>query len=66
MAEPSHAWKDADMGEIQNSFAAVSAAATQDHPYLDGGGESRLKNPLREICTAGSVREETFGKPRWT
>src|SRR5215469_15849121 len=22
--------------------------------------ELRLKNPLREICTAGSVREETF------
>jgi len=25
-----------------------------------------LRNPLREICTVGSVREELPGEPRWT
>jgi hypothetical protein len=25
-----------------------------------------LRNPLRETCTAGSVRGEIPGKPRWT
>jgi len=25
---------------------------------LEGGGEYRLRNPLREICTVGSVRGE--------
>jgi hypothetical protein len=38
--------------------ASVSAATTSDHPPLGGSGESRLKNPLRETCTVGSVRGE--------
>ena len=25
-----------------------------------------MRNPLREICTVGSVREELPGEPRWT
>ena len=37
--------------------------ATMD---LDQGGESRLRNPLREICTVGSVRGENPSEPRWT
>lgn len=39
----------------------VSTVATEDHALLGGHRESRLKNPLRKICTAGSVRG---GDPR--
>jgi RNA-directed DNA polymerase len=34
---------------------SVPAAATSDHTGPGGGRESRLKNPLPEICTVGSV-----------
>src|SRR5262249_56375548 len=47
------------MGEIYSNPAAVTVGATSDHPLLGGSGESRLKNPLRKICTAGSVRGES-------
>jgi hypothetical protein len=33
---------------------------------VEQGGESRLRNPLREICTVGSARGETSVKPWWT
>ena len=33
-------------------------AAASNSPCLDVTGESCLRNPLREICTVGSVREE--------
>ena len=42
---------------------SVPAAATSDHTGPGGGGESRLKNPLREICTVGSVRGEIPDEP---
>src|SRR5262245_65863014 len=47
------------MGEIYGNPASVPVVATSDHPLLGGSGESRLKNPLRKICKAGSVRGES-------
>src|SRR5262249_39770255 len=58
VAESAHARDNADVGEICRNPAPVPVVATSDHALLDGSGESRLKNPLREICTAGSVRGE--------
>jgi len=52
-------WKATDVGTVQRDATSVPAPATSDHPRLDGRRESRLKNPLREICTVGSVREES-------
>jgi len=59
MAESSHTWQTADVGTVSRNLAPVSAAATSDHTCLGGRRESRLKNPLREICTVGSVRGRT-------
>src|SRR5215469_10026905 len=58
MAEPSDTWKAADVGTVWRNATAVPAPITSDHTRLGGRRESRLKNPLREICTVGSVREE--------
>jgi len=63
MAGPPHAWKAADVGEVQRYPAPVSATATSDHTCLGGRRVSRLKNPLREICTVGSVRGEIPDEP---
>src|ERR1044071_6424846 len=56
------------MGEIYRAPSTSSVAAASDLPYLDVTGESSLRNPLREICTVGSVREETsrwcHGRPK--
>lgn len=41
--------------EVEKSVEAI--AATSDSPCLDVTGESCLRNPLRGICTVGSVRE---------
>src|SRR5262249_37292655 len=59
VAESPYAQEAADMGEIYSNPASVPVVATSDHPLLGGSGESRLKNPLRKICTAGSVRGES-------
>src|SRR5215470_20132772 len=56
VAESSHAREAVDVGAISRTPAPAPVVATADHPLLGGSGESRLKNPLREICTAGSVR----------
>src|SRR5207253_9905953 len=67
VAESTHAREDADVGEICRNPAPVPVVATSDHPLLGGSGESRLKNPLRKICTAGSVRGENemgHGRPK--
>src|SRR5215831_16288061 len=58
VAESPHARDHADVGEICRTPGPVPVVATSDHALLGGRGESRLKNPLREICTAGSVRGE--------
>src|SRR4030095_8567394 len=55
-----------DVGEIQTTPSSVSVAVTSDSTFLDVPGESRLRNPLREICTVGSVREEILVAPWWT
>jgi hypothetical protein len=59
MVEPAYTGTDADVGPIRCNPTSVSAVATADHTRLGGNGEARLKNPLRKICTAGSVRGET-------
>jgi hypothetical protein len=41
-------------------------AAASDSPFLGVTGESCLRNPRREICTVGSVREEIPVVPWWT
>ena len=58
MAESSHARKPDDVGAIQRASTTSSVAATSDSSCLDVSGESCLRNPLREIRTVGSVREE--------
>src|SRR5215469_3576795 len=51
MAEPPDPWKAADVGAVCRNDPAVPAPTTPDHTRLGGRRESRLKNPLREICT---------------
>src|SRR5215472_9862578 len=58
MAEPPDTWKAADVGKVCRNATSAPTAATSDYTYLGGRRESRLKNPLREICTVGSVRGE--------
>src|SRR5215831_16564442 len=58
VAEPPDTWKAADMGAVCRNATSVPAPTTSDHTRLSGRRESRLKNPLREICTVGSVRGE--------
>ena len=58
MAEPPHTCKAADLGAVGRNTASVPASAASDHTHLGENRESRLKNPLREICTVGSVRGE--------
>src|ERR1700756_6059677 len=68
VAKSSHARKPDDVGAICRASTTSSVAAASDSPCLDVTGESCLKNPLREICTVGSVREETsrwcHGRPK--
>ena len=68
MAESTHARKPVDVGEIYRAPSTSSVAAASDLPCLDVTSESSLRNPLREICTVGSVREETsrwcHGRPK--
>ncbi len=66
MAEPPDTWKAADVGEVYRNPTSVPAPTTSDHTGLGGRRESRLKNPLREICTVGSVRGENPVEPGWT
>lgn len=58
VAESSRARKSVDMEAICRAPTTSSVAAASDSPCLDVTGESRLRNPLRKICTVGSVREE--------
>src|SRR6266566_668272 len=58
VAESPHARAMADVGEIRGNPATASVVETADHALLGGCGEHGLKNPLREICTVGSVRGE--------
>jgi hypothetical protein len=44
---------------------AAPVTAPSDHARLGGRKEYRLTNPLREICTAGSVRGEIPSEPWW-
>ena len=62
MAEPTHPWAAFVVGPVCGNPTSASAVATLDHSCLGGRGESRLKNPLREICTVGSVRGEISGE----
>jgi hypothetical protein len=56
MAEPADTRKAADVGKVCRNPTSVPAATTSDQTGLGERRESRLKNPLREICTVGSVR----------
>ena len=58
-------------GNIVEAQTSVAMSTQIDRPTdltadLEQGGESRLRNPLREICTVGSARGETSVKPWWT
>src|SRR5215469_18875716 len=59
MVEPPNTRQAADVGTVCGNPPSVPAPTTSDHTSLGGRRESRLKNPLREICTVGSVRGET-------
>src|SRR5262249_21790329 len=63
MAEPPDTGKAADVGKVRRNPTSVSSPTTTDHTRLGGRREARLKNPLREICTVGSVRGESQGRP---
>src|ERR1700678_2028948 len=58
VAESPHTWTRDDVGTVRSPPAEIPATAASDHPYLGGSDEYGLRNPLREICTAGSVRGE--------
>src|ERR1700733_15903360 len=58
VAESPHTRTRDDVGTVCSHPAAIPVSATSDHPYLGGSDEYALRNPLREICTAGSVRGE--------
>jgi hypothetical protein len=47
-----------DVGAIYRASPTTSVAATSDQPCLEVTSESCLRNPLQEIRTVGSVREE--------
>ena len=66
MAKSADTRKAADVGTVFRTPESVPAAATSDHTHLEEGRESRLKNPLREIRTVGSVRGEIPDEPWWT
>jgi hypothetical protein len=59
-------------GNIVEAQTSVAMSTQNDRPSdlvtmdWEQGGESRLRNPLREICTVGSARGETSVKPWWT
>jgi hypothetical protein len=61
MAEPSHSRAHVDVGEICGNPAPAPVVATSDHHSLGERGESRLKNPLREICTVVVCEGENYG-----
>ena len=66
VAESPYTRSAADVGTFWGNPPSVSVATPSDHPLLGRSGESRLKNPLRKICTAGSVRGEialSHGRP---
>jgi hypothetical protein len=58
-------------GNIVEAQTSVAMSTQIDRPTalatmdLEQGGESRLRNPLREICTVGSASGETSVKPWW-
>jgi len=56
VAEPPDTGKAADLGTVCRNTTSAPAPSTSDHTHLAERRESRLKNPLREICTVGSVR----------
>ena len=58
VAQSPHTREPDDVGAIYRASTSSSVAAASDSPCLDVPGESCLRNPLREICTVGSVREE--------
>ena len=68
VAQSPHAREPDDVGEIQTAPSQVSFALASDSTSLDVPGEPCLRNPLREICTVGSVGEETsrwcHGRPK--
>src|SRR5712691_977649 len=68
VAQSPHAREPDDVGAIYPTPSSASSAAASDSTSLDVPGESCLRNPLREICTVGSVREETsrwcHGRPK--
>ena len=58
MAEPTDSGTAADLGTVRRNTTSAPAPAASDHTHLAEHRESRLKNPLRETCTLGSVRGE--------
>jgi len=58
MAEPTDTGTAADLGTVRRNTTSAPAPAASDHTHLAEHRESRLKNPLRETCTLGSVRGE--------
>jgi len=58
MAEPTDTGTAADLGTVCRNTTSAPAPAASDHTHLAEHRESRLKNPLRETCTLGSVRGE--------
>ena len=58
VAQSSHSWEVVDVGEILGPSPSPSSVASSHHALRGYDGEFCLRNPLREICTAGSVRGE--------
>src|SRR5271167_846885 len=47
VAQSPHSREEADVGEICGTPSSPSFVASTDHPLLEQGGESRLRNPLQ-------------------
>ena len=58
MAATPDTWETADLGPVWRHTPSAPAPTTSDHTSLAERRGSRLKNPLREICSVGSVRGE--------
>jgi len=53
VAQPANARQDPELDEVRPASPSPPACSTSDHTHLGRDGESRLRNPLREIRTWG-------------
>src|SRR5260370_39425412 len=65
MAETADKWKAADVGKVCRKPTSAPAATTSDHTSPRMSKALRLKNTMRAISSAGSVRMDTSIETSW-